>query len=314
MPHPLWDHLAGTRIAKTIYPTQPMPPPETSTTSSTLPQTNGTGGRPNPNHTSGWGRASNVRTTTTLDIPSVCHHNTPSSVPWPTRAAWQHCKETWPIHSGSIACYPQNACGRRPWHTYPRGRNRRSSIYKVYITKHTDKIFLSREALGIIPNQFPSVNKTTGPSQGDATNTTQQDCHCPKRTQPPPVPTTEAKLEQHLLDTYHSSTSTFNTCEHPHDRHTHTSPITLARRGQGWLRQRCAAWSPGTGTNRCTSDVVPPANRGPHGKRKTVFDAWNGYHSVCTYPPAIDTAPPYVASGDGRYDETIPNKTNDTLL
>ena len=44
----------------------------------------------------------------------------------------------------------------------------------VYITKHTDKIFLSREAcadLGIIPNQF---NKTTGPSQGDAANTTQQ--------------------------------------------------------------------------------------------------------------------------------------------
>ena len=79
----------------------------------------------------------------------------------------------------------------------------------VYITKHTDKIFLSREAcadLGIIPNQFPSVNKTTaGPSQGDsigAANTTQQDCHCPKRTQPPttlPYPATEenrAKLEQ----------------------------------------------------------------------------------------------------------------------
>ncbi|XP_064400425.1 uncharacterized protein LOC135346657 [Halichondria panicea] len=99
----------------------------------------------------------------------------------------------------------------------------------VYITKHTDKLFLSREActdLGIIPSQFPLVNKTTEPSQGDsigATNTPQQEyqCQCPKRTQPPPVPTTlpypateenRAKLQQYLLDSYQSST--FNTCEH----------------------------------------------------------------------------------------------------
>ena len=76
----------------------------------------------------------------------------------------------------------------------------------------------------------------------------------------------------------------------------------------------------------------------PHGKKKTVFDTWNGYHSVpireedrhlttfitpwgryryCTAPQG------YIASGDGysgRYDEivsTIPNKTkciDDTLL
>ena len=76
----------------------------------------------------------------------------------------------------------------------------------------------------------------------------------------------------------------------------------------------------------------------PHGKKKTVFDAWNGYHSVpirkedrhfttfitpwgryryCTAPQG------YIASGDGysrRYDEivsTISNKTkciDDTLL
>ena len=76
----------------------------------------------------------------------------------------------------------------------------------------------------------------------------------------------------------------------------------------------------------------------PHGKKKTVFDAWNGYHSVplhkddrhyttfitpwgryryCTAPQG------YIASGDGysrRYDEIvahIPRKTkciDDTLL
>ncbi len=82
----------------------------------------------------------------------------------------------------------------------------------VYIIKHTDKLFLSREActdLGIILSQFPLVNKITRPSQGDsigATNTPQQ-CQCPKRTQPPPVPTTlpypateenRAKLQQYL--------------------------------------------------------------------------------------------------------------------
>ena len=75
----------------------------------------------------------------------------------------------------------------------------------------------------------------------------------------------------------------------------------------------------------------------PHGKKKTVFDAWNGYHSVplhsdnrhyttfitswgryqyCTAPQG------YIASGDGysrRYDEvaSFPRKTkciDDTLL
>ena len=76
----------------------------------------------------------------------------------------------------------------------------------------------------------------------------------------------------------------------------------------------------------------------PHGKRKTVFDAWNGYHSVPLHPNdrhfttfitpwgryRYCTAPQgYIASGDGytrRYDEitsSIPNKTkcvDDTLL
>ena len=76
----------------------------------------------------------------------------------------------------------------------------------------------------------------------------------------------------------------------------------------------------------------------PQGKKKTVFDAWNGYHSVPLHPDdrhyttfitpwgryRYRTAPQgYIASGDGytrRYDEitsAIPNKTkcvDDTLL
>ncbi|XP_068201708.1 uncharacterized protein [Palaemon carinicauda] len=76
----------------------------------------------------------------------------------------------------------------------------------------------------------------------------------------------------------------------------------------------------------------------PAGKRKTVLDAWNGYHSVPLRPEdhrlttfitpwgryRYCTAPQgYIASGDGysrRYDELvghIPNKTkciDDTLL
>ena len=76
----------------------------------------------------------------------------------------------------------------------------------------------------------------------------------------------------------------------------------------------------------------------PQGKKKTIFDAWNGYHSVPLHPDdrhyttfitpwgryRYCTAPQgYIASGDGytrRYDEitsSIPNKTkcvDDTLL
>ena len=76
----------------------------------------------------------------------------------------------------------------------------------------------------------------------------------------------------------------------------------------------------------------------PQGKKKTVFDAWNGYHSVALHPDdrhfttfitpwgryRYRTAPQgYISSGDGytrRYDEivsTIPNKAkcvDDTLL
>lgn len=100
------------------------------------------------------------------------------------------------------------------------------------MTNHTDKLFLSREActdLGIISQQFPTVNKAGETSFHNSissattatTATPQQECHCPKRTKPPPIPTslpypaTEAnrgKLQQYLPDYY--SSSIFNTCEH----------------------------------------------------------------------------------------------------
>ena len=73
----------------------------------------------------------------------------------------------------------------------------------------------------------------------------------------------------------------------------------------------------------------------PHGKKKTVFDAWNGYHSVPLHPEdrhfttfitpwgryRYCAAPQgYIASGDGysrRFASTVPDKTkciDDTLL
>ena len=100
------------------------------------------------------------------------------------------------------------------------------------------------------------------------------------------------------------------------------------------------------GTPRRTIDFQPHATRETHhtqspfhqarsipqGKKKTVFDAWNGYHSVPLHPEDqhyTTFITPWgryryrIASGDGytrRYDEiisSIPNKTkcvDDTLL
>ena len=67
----------------------------------------------------------------------------------------------------------------------------------VYVTDNTDKLFLSREAcvdLGIVPNTFPAMNEAQGTNPANAVSTTdtplpQQECRCPKRTKPPPIPT-----------------------------------------------------------------------------------------------------------------------------
>ena len=95
----------------------------------------------------------------------------------------------------------------------------RSTRQMVYVTNNTDKLFLSREAcidLGIIPNTFPTMDEAEGTNPANSIRTTdtsppQQECQCPKRTKPPPIPTslphraTEAnreKLQQYLLDYY----------------------------------------------------------------------------------------------------------------
>ena len=281
----------------------------------------------------------------------------------------------------------------------------------VYVTDNTDKLFLSREAcvdLGIVPNTFPAMNEAQGTNPANAVSTTdtplpQQECRCPKRTKPPPIPTslpypaTEAnreKLQQYLLDYY--SSSTFNTCEHqtlplmdsppmrlmidPHATPTaHHSPIPVPLHWQDDVKagldrdvrlgvlepvpigepvtwcHRMVICAKKNGTPRRTIDFQPlnihatrethhtqspfhQARSVPQGKKKTVFDAWNGYHSVPLHPDdrhyttfitpwgryRYRTAPQgYIASGDGytrRYDEitsAIPNKTkcvDDTLL
>ncbi len=111
----------------------------------------------------------------------------------------------------------------------------------VYVTDRTDKLFLSREGctdLGIIPDNFPTMGKgdpintvTISHQEGCETHTSdpvsvattshQEECRCPRRTKPPPPPTsmphsaTETNRElltQYLLDYYRSST--FNVCEH----------------------------------------------------------------------------------------------------
>ena len=281
----------------------------------------------------------------------------------------------------------------------------------VYVTNHTDKLFLSREActdLGIISQKFPIVNETeeTNPHNSissAAVPTPQQECHCPKRTKPPPIPTTlpypateanREKLQQYLLDYY--SSSTFNTCEHqtlplmegppmrlmidPQAIPTvHHSPIPVPLHWQDEVKagldrdvrlgviepvpigepvtwcHRMVICAKKNGTPRRTIDFQPlnthatrethhtqspfhQARSVPQGKKKTVFDAWNGYHSVPLHPEdrhfttfitpwgryRYRTAPQgYIASGDGytrRYDEiisSIPNKTkcvDDALL
>ena len=72
-------------------------------------------------------------------------------------------------------------------------------------------------AAGYQHNTLQSIHATMGVTSGQPT----QECSCPKRTKPPPIPSklpypateeNRKKLKQRLLD--HYSSSTFNTCEH----------------------------------------------------------------------------------------------------
>ena len=287
----------------------------------------------------------------------------------------------------------------------------RSTRQMVYVTNNTDRLFLSREAcvdLGIIPKTFPTIGETEETKSANSISTMdaptpQQVCQCPKRTKPPPMPTSlpfpatetnREKLQQYLLD--HYASSTFNTCEHqalplmdsppmrlminPDATPTaYHSPIPVPLHWQDAVKagldrdvrlgvlepvpigepvtwcHRMVICAKQNGTPRRTIDFQPlnlhatrethhtqspfhQARSVPQGKKKTVFDAWNGYHSVPLHPNdrhyttfitpwgryRYRTAPQgYIASGDGytrRYDEItsfIPNKTkcvDDTLL
>ena len=299
----------------------------------------------------------------------------------------------------------------------------KSTRQMVYVTDCTDKLFLSREGctdLGIIPDNFPTMGKGdpintvtishqercethTSDPVSVATTTHQEECRCPRRTKPPPPPTsmphsaTETNRElltQYLLDYYRSST--FNVCEHqtlpmmdgPPMRllidtqatpTAHHSPIPVPLHWQDEVKadldrdvrlgvlepvpigepvtwcHRMVICAKKNGKPRRTIDFQPlnvhatrethhtqspyhQARSIPQGKKKSVFDAWNGYHSVPLHPEdrhyttfitpwgryRYRTAPQgYISSGDGytrRYDEiasSIPNHTkcvDDALL
>lgn len=291
--------------------------------------------------------------------------------------------------------------------------SRKTTRQMVYITRHVSKLFLSREAcadLGIIHSTFPkpiaacnAMAGGPGNQPNAAHSTITRPCNCPKRSLPPPIPTSlpyppteeyREKLESYLREHYRSST--FNTCEHqplplmggpplrlmidPEATPTaHHSPIPVPFHWQdevkagldrdvrlGVLEQvpignpvtwchRMVICPKKNGSLRRTIDFQPlnqhatrethhtqspfhQARSVPNNVKKTVFDAWNGYHSIALHPDdrhfttfitpwgryRYCTAPQgYIASGDGytrRYDEitsSVPDKTkciDDTLL
>ncbi len=140
--------------------------------------------------------------------------------------------------------------------------------------------------------------------------------------------------------------------------HTHCHPHPLAGRGEGQLRSRCQAGSPRASPPGHPGHLVPPhghlhqeervaqednrlnrhttrhcqspfhqARAVPGNTKKTIFDAWNGYHSVAlalkrgisppllphgvgidTNLPPKDTSPPNTA----RYDALVSSITRKT--
>ncbi|VDI79213.1 Hypothetical predicted protein [Mytilus galloprovincialis] len=246
----------------------------------------------------------------------------------------------------------------------------------TYVTDNSDKLFISREAciaLRMISDSFPTIGEIDDTQQTLGTenshnitnnigsvNSLDTTCNCSQRKLSPPMPrnlpypATEDNLEkikQFLMDYYKSST--FNTCDHqplplmdgppmrlmvdpeaePVAHHTPVPvPIHWKEEVKAGLDQdvRLGVLEPVTWYHKMVIST--------EWKRKTVFDSWNGYHSVPI--PEEDrhlttfitpwgryryrTAPQgYIASGDAytrRYDEIvaeIPNKTkcvDDVLL
>ena len=280
----------------------------------------------------------------------------------------------------------------------------------VYFTGQCNKLYLSKGAclqLGLVPESFPAIgdclpNKATQ-SEVSAFSALTSNCTCPKRQDPPPLPTrlpysatekNRKKLNDYLLKYY--STSTFNTCTHQYlpmmsgeklrlhiDDNAvpvaYHRPIPVPLHWQEDVKEgldqdvRLGVIEPvpvGEPVTWCHRMVICPKKNGkprrtvdfqplnryasrethhtqspylqarsvPTNTLKTVFDAWNGYHSVplderdrhyttfitpwgryryCVAPQG------YISSGDAytrRFDEIVahvPNKTkcvDDTLL
>ena len=262
----------------------------------------------------------------------------------------------------------------------------------VYVTRDSDKLFLSREtctALGIITKDFPTIGEVLHVGTDDGTNQKTQaenlhsqpgpTCDCPRRQRPPPkssklpYPATAANrkhLEQWLREYYKSST--FNTCTHQPlplmevppmhlmiDKNAeqvahHTlipvplhwqdkvkagldqdvafgviepvpvgEPVTWCHRmvicakKNGQPRRTVDFQALNLHATRETHHTQSPFHQArsiPSNKKKTVFDCWNGYHSVPLHKDdrhlttfitpwgryRYKTAPQgYIASGDG---------------
>ena len=130
------------------------------------------------------------------------------------------------MHSAYNHCIPVLGAATLRLSGVDESDSKRTTQQMVYITNDTDKFFLSREALCIIPDHFPVIGEVSTPAGCEAVGTDyarshRLDCNCPKRTSPPPLPTTllfpaieenVARLKQYLLDCYTSIT--FNVCEH----------------------------------------------------------------------------------------------------
>ena len=277
-----------------------------------------------------------------------------------------------------------------------------------YVTPDTDKLYLSREAcvdLGLISSSFPTFREALSVTAVDThvrmscpvkdTISDGEQCDCPKRSMPPPLPTTipfpatevnAEKLKQWLLKYY--AASTFNVCPHSQlplmtgpplalmidpkatpvaihspipvplhwqdkvkaglDRDVNLGviepvpvgePVTwchrmvVCRKKNGQPRRTVDLQALNKHCARETHHTPSPFHQAmsvPGGKKKSVFDAWNGYHSVpireCDRHLTTFITPwgryryrttpqGYIASGDGytrRFDEIVsdfPNKT-----
>ena len=269
-----------------------------------------------------------------------------------------------------------------------------------YVTLESEKLFLCREActdLGLISSSFPILGETlqvnpdttaSASSSGKSSTSRLDECKCPERSLPPPIPTVIPfpaiaanvnNLKQWLLNYY--AASTFNTCPHSQlplmtgpplalmvdpeatpvaihspipvpihwqdevkarlDRDVSLGviepvpvgePVTwchrmvVCKKKNGQPRRTVDLQALNVHCKRETHHTPSPFHQAmsvPSGKKKSVFDAWNGYHSVpirecdrhlttfitpwgryryCTTPQG------YVASGDGytrRFDEIV---------